>query len=260
MLASSGEPWTEDAYAWLFYVAGAGRLPVINYSGGTEVSGGILSNTVTEPIEPCAFAGPVPGMAAGLSDAEGHPLKAGVGELTLGTASPGMPLGFWGEPGRYERTYWADWPGRWRHGDWAEISASGPWFIHGRSDDTLKVAGKRIGPAEVENVANAVAGVQESAAVGVPDPVKGSALVVFVRAAAGAESDALRAAVVAEVETRMGRALRPAAVHVVEDLPRTRSGKILRRLVLDTHVGRTVDPDQPSLANPAALDAIRSPR
>lgn len=260
VLASSGEPWTTDAYAWLYEVVGARRLPVVNYSGGTEVSGGILTTTVTEPIEPCAFAGPVPGMGAVLSDPDGRPLAAGQGELTLTTASPGMPLGFWGEPGRYERTYWADWPGRWRHGDWVEISPSGVWFIHGRSDDTLKIAGKRLGPAEVENVANAVEGVLESAAVGVPDAVKGSALVVFVRTAAGVEPGPVRDAVLAGVEDAMGRALRPAGVHVVDDLPRTRSGKILRRLVLDAHVGRDVDPTQASLANPGALDAVRNPR
>ncbi|MBR7744816.1 AMP-binding protein [Phycicoccus sp. BSK3Z-2] len=260
VLASSGEPWTEDAYAWLFERVGGGRLPVVNYSGGTEVSGAILSNTVTEPIEPCAFAGPVPGMGAALADTGGNPVVSGPGELVLTCASPGMPLGFWGEPGRYERTYWADWPGRWRHGDWAEVTEGGPWLIHGRSDDTLKIAGKRIGPAEVENVANAVDGVLESAAVGVPDPVKGSALVVFARTALDTEPDPVREAVLTAVGARLGRALTPSAVHVVEDLPRTRSGKILRRLVLDAYLGRAVDADQPSLANPGALDAVRGPR
>ncbi len=260
VLASSGEPWTEDAYAWLFDAVGGGRLPVINYSGGTEVSGGILSTTVTEPIVPCAFAGPIPGMGAVVSDERGRSLPHGVGELALTTTSPGMPLGFWGEPGRYERTYWADWPGRWRHGDWVERTEGGAWFVHGRSDDTLKVAGKRLGPAEVENIANAVDGVLESAAIGVPDPVKGSALVVFVRMASADGADRVRRAVTEAVATQLGKPMRPAAVHVVDDLPRTRSGKILRRLVLDVHVGRPVEPDLPSLANPDALAALRSPR
>ncbi len=260
VLASSGEPWTEDAYAWLFEEVGRSRLPVVNYSGGTEVSGGILTTTVTEPIVPCAFAGPVPGMGASVSDERGVALEEGVGELTLTTSSPGMPLGFWGEPGRYERTYWADWPGRWRHGDWVERTPDGSWFIHGRSDDTLKVAGKRLGPAEVENIANAVPGVLESAAIGVPDALTGSALVVFVRMGAQDDAEAGRRAVTEAVAAQLGKPMRPAAVHVVDDLPRTRSGKILRRLVLDVHVGRPVDPDQPSLANPGAVAALRSPR
>ena len=260
VLASSGEPWTDDAYAWLFTEVGRQRLPVINYSGGTEVSGAILSNTVTEPIVPCAFAGPVPGMSASIADEVGRTLPSGVGELTLGAPSPGMPLGFWGEPGRYERTYWADWPGTWRHGDWVERAPTGEWFVHGRSDDTLKIAGKRLGPAEVENIANAVVGVLESAAVGVPDPVKGSALVVFVRMAADSDADAARVAVTRAVGDQLGRPMQPSAVHVVDDLPRTRSGKILRRLVLDVHAGRPVEPGHPSLANPGAIAALRSPR
>lgn len=260
VLASSGEPWTSDAYAWLHLRVGRGELPVINYSGGTEVSGAILSNTVTEPVVPCAFAGPVPGMAAAVLDDGGRPVALGVGELALLAPSPGMPLGFWGEPGRYERTYWNRWPGVWAHGDWAEQVEDGHWFVHGRSDDTLKVAGKRLGPAEVEDVVNGVDGVLESAAVGVPDPVKGSALVVFARTADDTDPDAVRASVVARVQDALGRPLRPAAVHVVDDLPRTRSGKILRRLVLQVHLGHDTSGSDASLANPSALDALRSPR
>ena len=260
VLASSGEPWTRDAYAWLHLCVGGGELPVINYSGGTEVSGAILSNTVTEPIVPCAFAGPVPGMAAAVVDDGGHRIEAGVGELALLAPSPGMPLGFWGEPGRYERTYWSRWPGVWAHGDWVEQAAEGHWFVHGRSDDTLKVAGKRLGPAEVEDVVNQVDGVLESAAVGVADPVKGSALVVFARTGADTDADAVRRAVTERVQAALGRPLRPSAVHVVDDLPRTRSGKILRRLVLQVHLGQDASGSDASLANPASLDSVRRPR
>lgn len=256
VLASSGEPWTDDAYRWLHEQVGREGVPIINYSGGTEVSGAILSNTVTEPIVPCAFSGPVPGMGACVVDASGRPLVQGQGELALSVPSPGMPLGFWGQPGRYERTYWQRWPGTWHHGDWVERTAEDGWFVHGRSDDTLKVAGKRLGPAEVENLVNSVAGVLESAAIGVPDELTGAALVVYARVRPGVDGDEVAAAVGDRVATGLGRPLRPREVHVVDDLPRTRSGKILRRLVLDAHLGRPVDRSASSLANPGSLDLI----
>lgn len=256
VMASSGEPWTEDAYLWLHHEVGGGRLPIINYSGGTEVSGAILSNTVTEPIEPCAFSGPVPGMGASIADADGRPLSHGQGELVLTIPSPGMPAGFWGEPGRYESTYWERWPRTWHHGDWVERTTEGSWFIHGRSDDTLKIAGKRLGPAEVENVVNALNDVLESAAIGVPDALTGSALVVYARVRSGVDHAAVAAKVSERVAAGLGKPLRPRAVHVVEDLPRTRSGKILRRLIHDAHLGRPVDLTSSSLANPAALALI----
>lgn len=259
VLASSGEPWTTDAYLWLHARVGGGRIPVINYSGGTEVSGGILCNTVTEPILPCSFAGPVPGMGATVVDENGARIEGGVGELALTVASPGMPLGFWGEPGRYEQTYWSRWPGIWKHGDWVELAPTGEWYVHGRSDDTLNIAGKRLGPAEVENVVNQVPGVAESAAIGAPHPVKGETLVVFARTHAGTDLASTRTAVADRVAAELGKPLRPSAVHFVRDLPRTRSGKILRRLVQDVHLGRAVDPTVGSLDNPAALDALREP-
>jgi acetyl-CoA synthetase len=255
-MASSGEPWTEDAYLWLHHRVGRGALPIINYSGGTEVSGAILSNTVTEPIDPCAFSGPVPGMGAAVVDPAGQPVPHGQGELALMVPSPGMPVGFWGQPGRYEATYWQRWPGTWNHGDWVERTPEDVWYVHGRSDDTLKIAGKRLGPAEVENVVNALEDVVESAAIGVPDALTGSALVIYARVRPGVDADTVAASVSERVAVGLGKPLRPRAVYIVDDLPRTRSGKILRRLVLDAHLRRPVDPSTSSLANPESLASI----
>ncbi|WP_375001893.1 AMP-binding protein [Aeromicrobium sp. CTD01-1L150] len=259
VLASSGEPWTEDAYAWLHHDVGADKIPIINYSGGTEVSGAILANTVAEPIQPCTFAGPVPGMGAAVVDEQGEPIDHGDGELALLNPSPGMPLGFWGEPQRYRQTYWSHWPGQWRHGDWVGRARDGTWRIHGRSDDTLNIAGKRVGPGEVEDVVNCVQEVVESAAIGVPDPVKGTALVVYAISAA-TDPDATAQRITVSVADALGPALRPRSVHLVDDLPRTRSGKIVRRLLSAAHIGDGTDQDLSSLANPEALAAVRSTR
>lgn len=257
--ASSGEPWTPDAYHWLHAVALDGTRPIINYSGGTEVSGAILSNTSAEPIHPCAFSGSMPGMGADLVDAEGASVRAGLGELVLRGASPGMPLTFWRAQERYVETYWCRWPGIWHHGDFAERDPRGVWFIRGRSDDTLKIAGKRIGPAEVEAVVNSVTGVVESAAVGLPDPVKGDSLVVFVRAGAAVPDPDLADVVRDAVAVRLGKALLPKAVHVVPGLPRTRSGKILRRLIKATYLG-TPPGDLSAVDNPEVLGHIEAVR
>jgi len=261
VFASSGEPWTPDAYFWLFDRIGQSRLPIINYSGGTEVSGAILSNTTMQAIHPCGFAGPLPGMAADMLDTDGTHLTAGLGELALQAPSPGMPLTFWREPDRYRSTYWARWPGTWYHGDWVEIDQAGVWFIRGRSDDTLNVAGKRLGPAEVEAVTNGAAYVVESAAIGIPDSLKGEALVVFVRLdpASHLADDIARKEIEAAIIGQLGKPLKPKAVLFADQLPRTRSGKILRRVIRSVYLGQAAG-DTSSLDDPAALDCIRNAR
>jgi len=261
VFGSTGEPWNPDPWWWLFREVGGERLPIINYSGGTEISGGILGCTTITPIAPCSFAGPCPGMAADVVDAGGLPLRGEVGELVIRQAWPGMTQGFWGDDDRYLDAYWRRLPGTWVHGDWARIDPDGFWYISGRSDDTIKVAGKRIGPAEVESAAVANPDVAEALAVGVPDEVKGEALVVFVvpRSVPVGMSADLAAAVAATVTEQLGKSFRPSAVHVVPALPKTRNGKILRRLARSAYLG--LDPgDTSSLEDLATLDPIRSLR
>src|SRR5207244_12908287 len=217
---------------------GGGRCPVINYSGGTEVSGGILAGNMLTPLKPCAFAGPVPGMAADVYDENGHSVRGRVGELVVLAPWPGMTRGFWHDRERYLDTYWSRWPGVWVHGDWVEVDADGLWYIRGRSDDTIKVAGKRLGPAEVESALVAHPAVAEAAAVGVPDAVKGEALVAFVVLKPGVSDDPeLREALRRRIRDDLGKALAPKAVEVVGELPKTRNAKVLRRLVRAAYLG-----------------------
>ena len=258
VLGSTGEPWNPESWWWFFNNVGRGRLPLINYSGGTEVSGGILSCNLMTPIKPTSFGGPNVGAAADVIDALGNPVRGEVGELALRQPLPGMTRGFWQDPERYIETYWSRIPGTWVHGDFTLIDADGYWFIQGRSDDTLKVAGKRVGPAEVESAAVAHRAVLEAAAVGVPHDVKGETIVVFVRLRPGETDDAdLRKSVSDRVVQEMGKALKPEAVFVVSDLPRTRSGKLMRRVARAAYLG--IDPgDLSALENPAAVESIRS--
>jgi acetyl-CoA synthetase len=260
VLGSTGEPWNPDPWRWYFEVIGGGRCPIINYSGGTEISGGILGCFPHSALKPCAFAGPIPGVAAEVLDEQGRPVRGSVGELCITGPWPGMTRGFWQDRERYLETYWSRWPDVWVHGDWAHIDADGFWYIEGRSDDTLKVAGKRVGPAEVESALVAHPAVREAAAVGVPDPVKGEAIVCFAILVPGREPDeALRAELRAWVGQRLGRALTPQDVRFVTDLPRTRNAKIMRRAVRAAYLGLPAG-DLSALENPQALAEVRQAR
>ena len=154
-------------------------------------------------------------MDADVIDDAGQPVRGEVGELVVRQPWVGMTRGFWRDPERYLETYWSRIPGVWVHGDWAEIDDDGQWFIRGRSDDTLKVAGKRVGPAEVESAATAHRAVQEAAAIGVPHEIKGEAIVVFAVPKPGVEvTDALAEEVRQTIAAQLGAALRPERVHL----------------------------------------------
>jgi acetyl-CoA synthetase len=254
-IITTGEPWNPDPYRWLFERVGGSRCPIINCSGGTEVGACFLSTTPAEPIKECSLGAPALGMAMDVLDPEGRSLvgTGEVGELVCRQPFPGMTRGFWRDRQRYLDTYWSRFPGIWTHGDWASADADGAWFLHGRSDDTLNIAGKRIGPAEIESAAIAHPGVTEAAAVGVPHEVKGEVSWVFCVLAPGAS------ATVDEVRTlvaeALGKAFAPERVLFVAALPKTRSAKIVRRAVRATALGH--DPgDLSSVENPEALEAI----
>ena len=254
---SSGEPWNPDPWMWLFQIVGRGKFPIINYSGGTEISGGIVEGNVLTPMKPCAFSGPLPGMAADVVDENGNSVRGQVGELVIREPWIGMTRGFWKDPNRYIETYWSRFPDVWVHGDWAAVDNDGLWYILGRSDDTIKIAGKRVGPAEVESVLVAHAQVSEAAAVGVPDSIKGEALVCFCVLKKDANGDtALATELKDRVARDLGKALAPREVIFVGDIPKTRNAKVMRRIVRAAYLGEKLG-DTSALENPASLDQIQ---
>jgi acetyl-CoA synthetase len=257
-IVTTGEPWNPDPYRWLFEKVGGGRCPIINCSGGTEVGACFLSPTPAIPIKACSLGGPALGMAMDVVDGEGRSLvgTGEVGELVCRRPFPGMTRGFWRDPERYLDAYWRRMPGVWVHGDWASADEDGYWFLHGRSDDTLNIAGKRIGPAEIESAAVGHPAVSEAAAVGVPHEVKGEVAWVFCVLAPGHEaSEDLAAEVAGLAASELGRAFRPERVVFVPALPKTRSAKIVRRAVRAKLLGK--DPgDLSSVENPEALEDI----
>jgi acetyl-CoA synthetase len=256
LMITGGEVIDPEHFAWHAKHFGRDIAPLINHSGGTEASSGLVSSVIVKPILPGGFNTATPGIAVDVVDASGQSIVDEVGELAIRAPFVGMTKSFWQDDERYLETYWRTIPGLWIHGDLAIRNANGDFFLRGRSDDTLKLAGKRIGPAEIENVLMELPGVSECAAIGVDDAAKGQMLVVFVIASGDAKNDPGFAAVVSRhADQRLGRALRPGRVHVVNQLPKTRTSKVMRRVLRGVYCGLPTG-DLSSLDNPSSLEEI----
>ncbi|HIA27993.1 MAG TPA: AMP-dependent synthetase, partial [Planctomycetes bacterium] len=261
ILGSTGEPWDAESYRWYFEKVGGGRCPVINISGGTDIVGCFLAPLPVLPIKETSLQSPGLGMDIDVFDEEGNPVVGEVGYLVCKSPAPSMTRGLWKAPEKYIETYWSRFPGVWDHGDWAMVDEDGDWFLFGRADDTLNIAGRRVGPGEIEAALIEHEAVSEAAAIGVPDDLKGTELVCFVVLHPGHdESEGLRGELVEQVVAALGKVDRPRDVRFVDDLPKTRSAKIVRRLIQRCHLGDEDLGDLTSVANPEAFDAIAGSR
>jgi acetyl-CoA synthetase len=258
MIGSTGSPWDPESWNWLFKNVLKSEKPILNYSGGTEISGGILCGNFFKPLKPCSFSGPVPGMDADVVDEKGQSIKNQVGELVIRKPWIGMTRGFWNDDQRYLETYWERFNETWVHGDFAAIDEDNLWYILGRSDDTIKISGKRLGPAEVESIINAHAEVIESAAIGVPHAIKGEEVVIFcVLNANVPPTDELKEELINLVIAELGKSLKPKEIKFVSALPKTRNAKVMHRIIRAVYLGN--DPgDLSSLENAMMVDGIRN--
>ena len=257
VVASTGEPWDLETWNWVFENVCARRAPLMNYSGGTEV-GGLLSTNVLYPIKPGGFHGPMLGTGVDVVDPDGRSLPAGaVGELVMRTPTMGMTKGLWRDPQRYIESYWSRFPDTWVHGDWVSKDEDGVWYVHGRSDDTIKLAGKRTGPAEIESALMDTRLVEEAAAVGIPDSLKGEAVVIAAVLSPAAQADPHAAATLSKaIVDSVGAPFKPKHLVFVSSLPKTRNSKIMRRVVRAVLVGE--DPgDLSTLVNPEAVEELK---
>ncbi len=255
---SVGEPWTPQAWEWFFRHVCRETIPILNYAGGTECGGAILIGSFMRPIRPGAFSHPVPGCGADVVDGEGHSLAPGdIGELVLRKPSIGMTRGLWKSPQRYIDSYWRTIPGVWLQGDLASRDEDHLWYLHGRSDDTIKIAGKRTGPSEIEAVLIGTGLVSDAAAVGVPDPLTGSALAcACIPVSRPADKNQFIRELAEQVAAQLGAPYRPRHIVLVSDLPRTRNQKIMRRVVRSALCGSKPG-DLSSLANPESMAQIK---
>ena len=257
-LGSTGEPWDPESYEWFFDHVGGRRIPIINISGGTEIVGCFLLPLPITALKPTTLRGPSPGMAIDCVDDDGDPVRGEIGYLVCRRPAPSMTKGFLNDPDRYIDTYFSRFgPDVWFHGDWAYVDADGFWYLRGRADDTIKVSGRRTGPAEIEAALMEHEAVSEAAAIGVPHEIKGEAVVCFaVLHSAFHPSDELRAALRQQVVDVMGRTMRPEDVRFVAALPKTRSAKIVRGVIKRAYLGEEVG-DLSSVENPQAVEGIR---
>ncbi|QTP56552.1 AMP-binding protein [Billgrantia sulfidoxydans] len=255
LFLSTGEPWDDESWHWLFETVGERRIPIINYAGGTEIGGGILVNVLLRPIGPSCFNSPVPGMAAGVVNPDGERVVDELGELVIDRPWVGMTRSFWHDDAKYEGEYFSRWPGRWVHGDMAIAYPDGQLEIRGRSDDTMNVAGKRVGPAEIESIVVSSPAVAEVAVVGVADPLKGEVPLCFVVLKPEAEREGVASTLKALVAERLGKAFAPREVFVVDELPKTKNGKLLRRVVKNAYLGNDVG-DLSALESYSAVESI----
>ena len=258
VICSTGEPWNYEPWMWLFNEIGDGKIPIFNYSGGTEISGGVLGNVLIKPIAPVCFNSPLPGMDIDVFADNGTPIRDAIGELVIKQPWVGMASGFWNDPNRYVETYWNRWPDIWAHSDLAKIDSAGFWTILGRSDDTLKIGGKRIGPVEIESLLVKHDDVVESGAIGAPNELKGEVAICFVVLKSGVEAtDELKVTLLNLVAEGLGKALRPHDLFFIRALPKTRNGKIVRRMLRSAYLD--LDPgDVSMLENPEVLKEIRA--
>ncbi|MCJ7455426.1 acetate--CoA ligase [Candidatus Bathyarchaeota archaeon] len=257
ILGSTGEPWDPESWTWFFEKVGGSRCPIINITGGTELIAPHLTPSPLTPLKPCTVGGPGLGMDVDVFNEEGRPVREEVGYLVMKKPCPSMTKGFWNDPQRYIETYWSRWPKVWYHADWALVDKDGFWFVLGRADDTIKVSGRRVGPAEVESALMEHPSVSEAAAVGVPDEVKGEEVTCFVVLKPSIEpTENLRETLKDQVAAVMGKTFRPRDIRFVRQLPKTRSGKVVRRLIRSRLLGKTELGDLSTLDNPEALDEI----
>lgn len=251
ILGSTGEAWNPEAWQWYLEHIGENRCPIINYSGGTEISGGILGCYPTKPLKPCGFHGPIPGINAAILNEQGDDTDGAIGELALQQPFLGMTYSFWEDDERYLKSYWSKWDGVWAHGDLVERDEDGIWYILGRADDTLKIAGKRLGPSEIEIALSSHKKIIESAAIGVPHKIKGEAAVVF----AVLHDEVSEAELGEHLNRKLGKALKPDKIIRISALPKTQSGKIARRVLKNRYLGKPLG-DISTLQNPESLEEI----
>ena len=257
IIGSTGEPWDRKSWEWTFEKIGKRRIPIINYSGGTEISGGILGCVLIRPLKPTSFNTPNPGVEALIFDENGNSLKNKVGYLVVKNVNPGMTRGFYEENERYIETYWSRFKGIWYHGDLSYLDEDGFYYILGRADDTLKIAGKRVGPAEIEDIISEHKDVKESAVIGIPDEIKGEVPVAFVvlKSEAG-DLEKIKEEIKEIVIKKMGKPFSLKDVYFLKDLPKTRNAKIMRRVIKNIYLGNPLG-DISALLNPECIEEIK---
>ncbi|UWG47394.1 Acyl-coenzyme A synthetase/AMP-(fatty) acid ligase [Halanaeroarchaeum sp. HSR-CO] len=259
ILGSTGEPWDPESWRWFYDEVGGGSAPIINITGGTEILGCFLMPSPVQSLKPTTVGSPGLGMDVDIVDEHGESIAGEheQGYLVARDSCPSMTRSLWEGDERYLDAYWSRWDDLWNHGDWAQIDEDGYWFLLGRADDAITVAGRKVGPAEVEGALIDHEAVNQAAVVGVPDETTGEAAVAYVILEPEVDpSDHLESALAEHVGAKLGKPFRPREIHFVEAFPKTQSGKIVRRIIASAYTGEAIG-DTSSIENPEAIDRLR---
>jgi acetyl-CoA synthetase len=263
LLGTVGEPINPEAWVWYHENIGDQRCPVVDTWWQTE-TGAIMISPLPGivPTKPGSATKPFPGIDAKILDESGKEVPVGGGYLAITSPWPAMLRGIWGDPDRYVKQYWSKWPGIYFTGDGAKRDEDGYFWLLGRVDDVINVAGHRIGTMEVESALVDHHSIAEAAVVGIQHEIKGTAIAAFViikeseRAEASADLERFEAELKAHVSEKIGAIARPEKILVTADLPKTRSGKIMRRLLRDIAEGRALG-DVTTLADPTVVATLK---
>jgi acetyl-CoA synthetase len=261
LLGTVGEPINPEVWMWYFKTIGKENCPIIDTWWQTETGGIMLSMCTgieTIPMKPGSASFPVPGVDATVVDESGKPVIHGTkGYIVIRRPWPGMLMTLWGDEEKYRQTYWSKFPGIYYPGDYALVDKDGYLWLLGRADDVLKVAGHRLGTMELESAFVSHKAIAEAAVTGRPDDTKGESIIAFLVPKEGfSQSDSLRKEVIAHIRSTLGPIAMPDEVYFVSKLPKTRSGKIMRRLLKSIAIGDKIG-DITTLEDEAAIDEVR---
>ncbi|MEA3488555.1 MAG: acetate--CoA ligase [Euryarchaeota archaeon] len=262
ILGSVGEVINPEVWAWYYTHIGGERCPIVDTWWQTE-TGGIMISPVPGielvPLKPGSATLPLPGIDAEVVDEDGKPVETGIkGHLAIRKPWPGMLMGLYKDPERYKEVYWSKFKGLFYTGDYAIKDEDGYFWLLGRTDEVLKIAGHRLGTAEIEGAVVEAPFVAEAAVIGTPDPIKGENIVVFAILKEGYEpTDELKKGIIQEIRKQIGPIATPQEIHFVEKLPKTRSGKIMRRVLKTIIMGNPLG-DLSTLEDEASVDEVKA--
>ena len=253
-IPTTGEPLDEDSWWWLFEKVGNKKIPIMNLSGGTEIGGAMLSVFPGMKLKPSTVGTPVPGMNLDVFDDDGNSVKNKNGYLVIKSPWPGMTRGLLNDDKRFIETYWSQFQNIWFHGDYVFVDEDDLWYMRGRTDDVINVSGHRMSTAEIEHTVISHEKISDAASIAIPDDLTGEAIVVFF-VAHGKDDLDLESIISDFISQKIGKVAKPKFVFQLTDLPKTRTGKIMRRLLKSKLLGKDLG-DLSSLENPQILEEV----
>jgi len=253
-IPTTGEPLDEDSWWWLFDKVGNKKIPIMNLSGGTEIGGAMLSVFPGMKLKPSTVGIPVPGMNLDVFDDDGTSVQKQNGYLVIKSPWPAMTRGLLNDNARYLETYWSRFENIWFHGDYVYVDDDNLWYMRGRSDDVINISGHRMSTAEIEHTVISHKKISDAASIAIPDDITGEAIVVFFVTDDKSQTN-LESEISDHISEKIGKVARPKLVFQLSDLPKTRTGKIMRRLLKSKLLGKDLG-DLSSLENPNVLDEI----